>query len=524
MRHLNNSNPEPPNTLLPLYRGTGFRGGIQGIGEASLARARLALQYRRFFTMSKIPRHIIDDILETAKIEEVIGDFIDLNKKGVRYLGRCPFHDDRHLGSFVVYPKGNCYKCFSCGAKGGVVDFLMNHEKLSYPDAIRWLGKKYNIETDMQDFNYTPPPRPKPEPLPMLVLPKYIMASTLLNVEQSTLVRWIRTNIRWDTVQRKRIDEVLNHYAVGCSRQGMTVFWQMDEQGRLRTGKMMRYREDGHRDRSQGYNFDWIHAALCRTRKTYDSEGNIIAEGPLPHPELYNPDKQEMMSCYFGLHLLDKYRRKDIDQTVCIVESEKTALLMAIAYGNHTNQVWMACGGLENINRDKLAPIIEQRRRIILYPDRDGIDKWRIKAEQLHYDRVIVDTTPVTKWWLPRDGEKADIADVVIRCINESQPLTNIKSVEDSMPQAKQLIDKLNLEIENNDRRTDTNEQRRDGDRGMQGASGVDSLAQFDCAEPRRCGERLTKDVPTLHYRNGEADNRTISRDACAVKHDEGRC
>ena len=309
------------------------------------------------------------------------------------------------------------------------MEFLKKHEHISFPDAIRYLGKKYNIETDMKDFNYTPPPaRPKPEPLPMLVLPKYIMASTLLNVEQSTLVRWIRTNIRWDTVQRKRIDEALNHYAVGCSRQGMTVFWQMDEQGRLRTGKMMRYREDGHRDRSQGYNFDWIHAALCRTRKTYDSEGNIIAEGPLPHPELYNPDKQEMVSCYFGLHLLDKYRRKDIDQTVCIVESEKTAMLMAIAYGNNTNQVWMACGGLENINRDKLAPIIEQRRRIILYPDRDGIDKWRIKAEQLHYDRVIVDTTPVTKWWLPRDGEKADIADVVIRCINESKPLTNIKT------------------------------------------------------------------------------------------------
>ena len=434
--------------------------------------------------MTKIPRHIIDDILETAKIEDVIGDFIDLKKKGVRYLGRCPFHDDRHIGSFVVYPKGNCYKCFSCGAKGGVVDFLMNHEKLSYPDAIRWLGKKYNIETDMNDFNYTPPPRPKPEPLPMLVLPKYIMASTLLNVEQSTLVRWIRTGIRWDTVQRKRIDEVLNHYAIGCSRQGMTVFWQMDERGQLRTGKMMRYRKDGHRDKSQGYNFDWIHAALCRTRKTYDSEGNIIAEGPLPHPELYNPDKQEMVSCYFGLHLLDKYRRKDIDQTVCIVESEKTALLMAIAYGNHTNQVWMACGGLENINRDKLKPLIDQRRKILLYPDRDGIKKWQQKAEQLHYDRVIVDTTPVTKWWKPQDGEKADIADVVIRCINESQPLTNIKSVEDSMPQAKPLIDKLNLEIEDNDRRTDTNEQRRDGDRGMQGASGVDSATEPDCQKP----------------------------------------
>ena len=283
----------------------------------------------------------------------------------------------------------------------------------------------------------------------MLVLPKHIMASTILSVEQSTLVHWIRTGINWDEIQRKRIEEVLNHYAVGCSRQGMTVFWQMDEKGQLRTGKMMRYREDGHRDKSQGYNFDWIHSALSRTKKTYDSEGNIIAEGPLPHPELYDPDKQEMVSCFFGLHLLDKYKRKGIDQTVKIVESEKTALLMAIAYGNHAKQVWMACGGLENLSRDKLKPLIDQGRRIILYPDRDGIEKWRIKCEQLHYDRATIDATPVTKWWKPEDGEKADIADVVIRMVNNSKPMTTIDEVKAAMPETKPLIDKLNLKIDN---------------------------------------------------------------------------
>ena len=122
--------------------------------------------------MARIDKFIIERILDAAKIEEVVGDFIDLKKKGVRYLGLCPFHDDRHIGSFVVYPKGNCYKCFKCGAKGGVVDFLMEHAHLSYPDAIRWLGKKYSIDTDMEDFNYTPPPpRPAPPPLQMLVLP-----------------------------------------------------------------------------------------------------------------------------------------------------------------------------------------------------------------------------------------------------------------------------------------------------------------------------------------------------------------
>ena len=397
--------------------------------------------------MAKIAKSIIEKILETAKIEEVVSDFIDLKKKGVRYLGLCPFHDDRSLGSFVVYPKENCFKCFSCGAKGGVVDFLMNYAKMTYPDAIRYLGKKYNIETDGVDIDYTPPPpKPAPPPLPTLELPGSMVKARMKGIDNNILVRWLRMGISWDTIQRKRIDEVLRDYRISHSpKNGMTIFWQIDNEGKVRTGKMMLYKMDGHRDKQTGYNFDWIHSALSRKWVN----GEAVYEAPWPHPDLFNPDKQEMRSCYFGLHLLDKYKRKDVEQTVNIVESEKTAILMAIAYGNNVKQVWMACGGLENINRDKLKAIIDQKRRIILYPDRDGIEKWRIKCEQLHYDRVTLNTEPVTKWWKPEDGEKADIADVVIRMINESKPLTTISDVKAAMPEAKPLIDKLNLEIDN---------------------------------------------------------------------------
>jgi hypothetical protein len=149
-------------------------------------------------------------------------------------------------------------------------------------------------------------------------------------------------------------------------------------------------------------------------------------EPPYPFPDIYNPDREEPHITFFGMHLLNKYRHA----TIKLVESEKTALLMAIAYGNHDQQLWMACGGLEMITRDRLKPLIDQGRHIILYPDRDGIDKWKIKAEQMHYDRLTVDTTPVTEWWREEDGEKADIADVVIRMINNSKPLTSIADVK----------------------------------------------------------------------------------------------
>ena len=403
----------------------------------------------------KIQKYIIDKIMDTADIVDVVGDFVTLKKKGVRYTGLCPFHKDRHDGNFIVHPVKQCYKCFTCGAKGGVVDFLMNHEKLSYPDAIRYLGNKYNIETDMTDFNYTPPPpRPKPEPLPTLELPKYIMAGTLLPeaLEKDNLIAYIRTGVNWDTMQRKRVEEMINLYCVGHGKHGHTIFWQLDEEGKLRTGKMMKYYppghpQFGHKDKESSWRFDFIHSTLA---KHWDAEKReFVEEPPYPYPHLYDPSKQEARITFFGYHLMNRWKQKGIEQDVKIVESEKSAILMAIAYGNHAKQLWIACGGIEMLTRDRLRPLIDQGRRIILYPDRDGIEKWRIKAEQLHYDRLTIDTTPVTKWWKPEDGEKADIADVVIRMINNSQPMTTIDEVKAAMPETKELIDKLNLTIDN---------------------------------------------------------------------------
>lgn len=381
----------------------------------------------------------IQRIKDAADIVDVVGDFVDLKKRGVRYLGLCPFHDDRHIGSFVVYPKKNVFKCFKCDAKGGPVEFIMKHEGLSFPDAIRWLGKKYLIDTDMNDFNYTPPPpRPKPAPLQMLTLPFDMVKSREDGREENTLVTWLRNGIGWDYCQRQRIDKVLDAYHLGTNRRnGMTIFWQIDEQQRVRTGKMMLYRQDGHRDRDTRYNFDWVHSAL--SRHWDDERHEMTYDPPYPFPNLFDPGKQEPIQTLFGMHLLNAYGQTG---QVNIVESEKTAIIMAIAYGNHNGDVWMACGGIEMLSRERLAPIIKQHRRIVLYPDRDGIDRWRAKGENLRYDRLHINVEPVLKWWRDGDGEKADVADVVVRIINEASP-----TIEPLLgdPKVKKLIDKLDL-------------------------------------------------------------------------------
>ncbi len=92
-----------------------------------------------------IDKATIDKIMDAANIVDVVSEFVTLRKAGVNYKGLCPFHDEK-TPSFVVSPsKGYCH-CFSCGKGGNVVGFIMEHEQMTYPEALRWLAKKYNIE------------------------------------------------------------------------------------------------------------------------------------------------------------------------------------------------------------------------------------------------------------------------------------------------------------------------------------------------------------------------------------------
>ena len=92
-----------------------------------------------------IDRATVDRIMDAAQIVDVVSDFVTLRKAGVNYKGLCPFHDDR-TPSFVVSPSKGLCKCFACGKGGNAVHFIMEHEQLSYPDALRYLARKYNIE------------------------------------------------------------------------------------------------------------------------------------------------------------------------------------------------------------------------------------------------------------------------------------------------------------------------------------------------------------------------------------------
>lgn len=353
--------------------------------------------------MPKIDPLTEQKIKDAASIVDVVGDFVTLRRAGINYKAVCPFHDD-HSPSMSVSPKRNIYKCFVCGAGGNPVDFLMQHPeaKLTYPDALRYLAKKYSIWIDDEPqhnarWQHVKPAKPRsPEdvkPLALLTIDRSIVKRTTDLREQNIFVRWLRS-LPWSAEQRARVDAVLWQYCVGHFRKdGRTCWWQIDEQGRPHTAKLMMYQDNGKRNRDR-----WEHPGWAHNYVSYDKE------------------RLGMQQCLFGLHLIDRHP----DVPINIVESEKTAVICAITYGLDKG-LWLACGGLQNMKEAELQPLIDRQRTVYLWPDRDGRDDWQLFADSITYGELHIWTKFLTDNWLPEDGPKADIADIVLRLLQHPE-------------------------------------------------------------------------------------------------------
>src|SRR6516164_3588957 len=102
--------------------------------------------------MAMISPQTIEQITNRIDIIDVVGEFVKLKKRGANYLGLCPFHNER-TPSFTVSPAKEIYKCFGCGRSGNSISFLMEHEKYSYVEALKWLAAKYNVEVEETELS-----------------------------------------------------------------------------------------------------------------------------------------------------------------------------------------------------------------------------------------------------------------------------------------------------------------------------------------------------------------------------------
>ncbi|MCD8208590.1 MAG: DUF6371 domain-containing protein [Bacteroidales bacterium] len=340
-----------------------------------------------------------------ARIEDVVGEFVGLRQRGVRYFGLCPFHDDEHIGNFIVYPPANRCKCFSCGASHDPVGFLMNYGKgMTYHEALRWIAGYYGIPTGGMDGIRTVRPirmekKEKKTEKEAVTFPGWMVKARAGNYDENTLVRWIYT-LPWTLVQRACLGFWLNEYRVGTSMaantRGWTIWWTIDGKGEACSGKMMKYGEDGHRER-HGYSIDHIHTVLSKA-------GRLDMTG------------KEVKGCLFGLHLVEKYPTAK----VCVVESEKTALLMQMYSVSGDERIFVATGGKNRLTKEMLRPLAEKNRDIVLYPDKDGTGEWRQAVGRIGYDGITVSRNVMNSFDPEKDGEHADMADIMIRKLRET--------------------------------------------------------------------------------------------------------
>jgi hypothetical protein len=197
----------------------------------------------------------------------------------------------------------------------------------------------------------------------------------------------------------------------------------------------MKYKADGHRvkDRDeQGrkvFASDWEHAWRARQKQ-------------------YDPDKWEVHYALFGEHLLKKYPNAIVN----VVESEKTAIIMANYYDDFDSQIWMACGGLQWLQLDTFQPLIDQGRTIWLWPDKDGREAWQEVCDKLGYDKCRVYTHFFDTCWTPADGDKADVADIAIRMMTtgdkprhtgDGQTPTEVRTAACSAPTPEPIPEEL---------------------------------------------------------------------------------
>ena len=242
-----------------------------------------------------IDQATIDRIFDAAEISDVVSEFVTLKKRGVNMLGLCPFHNEK-TPSFTVSPAKGIFKCFGCGKGGNSVNFVMEHESLSYPEALKWLAKKYNI--DVKDEEESPEQKQlKDERESMMIVSSFA---------QKYFSRYL-----WDENEGRTIglsylrergirDEIIKKFELGFCPDGKDTFTQSAQ----KEGYKMEYlektgltikRDDWVRDRFGGRVMFPIHNIAGRViafgGRTLKSDKKIAKYLNSPESDIYHKSR-----------------------------------------------------------------------------------------------------------------------------------------------------------------------------------------------------------------------------------------
>ncbi|MCC6720724.1 MAG: DNA primase [Bacteroidia bacterium] len=168
-----------------------------------------------------ISQSTIEKILDTADIAEVVGEYVNLKRRGVNLMGNCPFHDEK-TPSFVVSPTKGIYKCFGCGKAGNAVGFIMEQNRLNYPEALRWLAAKYQIIIEEELVDSEEISKQKSEREALLAVYSFAnkyFKDNLLNDEEGKVIA------KSYLTERGIRDDTIEKFEIGYCKKGWTEFY-----------------------------------------------------------------------------------------------------------------------------------------------------------------------------------------------------------------------------------------------------------------------------------------------------------
>lgn len=331
------------------------------------------------------------DELNLQKIREV-PIFDVCSKLGITLHGtgeltkraECWYHDDQHP-SMHVNKVRNIFKCFVCGKGGDVIKLVMDNENKSFVEACDWLVDEFDIvliedkPSTMGNCSKSNSKLDKNE-TKFVKFSSEAGSKTLVPLDGALVAKSLSVDsvfakavISQGYLSQGQLVAAANRYRLGASKEGGVIFWEIDDQQRVHTGKIMYYQPDCHRDKE--HKPTWVHH-LMKDRL---------------------PANYELQHCLFGLHLLmeqpsaGNYSKSDsklnnscvplvasehsssaekfssvAGKIVAIVESEKTAVIMSEVA---RDVVWMSCGGLQMFKAELLEPLVNHK--VVIFPDTD---------------------------------------------------------------------------------------------------------------------------------------------------------
>jgi hypothetical protein len=287
----------------------------------------------------------------------------------------------------AIHPSvGRCNHESGCGYHYPPAEFYQDHPTLTTSEASQ---KRINSSTQT----------------PSLIPKQYLVKSLGMG---SNFVTFLCSVFDKSPQGTSTIDRLMGNYCLGQTRDKSVIFWQLDSEGRPRTGKIMQYNPTtGKRIKDANVPVDWVHSRLKRDRVLKD-DFNLV-------------------QCLFGAHLLSKYQNK----TVALIESEKSAI---IASGVYPNYVWVATGGKSQLSIDKLKVL--RGRTVVMFPDVDGYGYWIEKAKEIEAlgCKVIVSDLLEKNATAQDRDDKIDLADWLIRELRQQKPPVRVETPPEDLP------------------------------------------------------------------------------------------